>query len=96
MQGFTHSCSDESRGLRVTHFAVTCDHQTDPERCDPLGRLRAPVIDRRQDCRGVFFAEYARTRPSTVQTSSGPHYYVYPGDRNEIMRPRVWYVCCVV
>jgi hypothetical protein len=87
--GFTYSCSDANRGLRTTHMAVQCDPRADPFSCDPSGRRRAPAIQVRQDCRGCFFSEYAHMieRTAFPPTSS---WYVSKGDRNDIMRPRVW------
>jgi hypothetical protein len=70
-------------------MAVQCDPRADPFSCDPSGRRRAPAIQVRQDCRGCFFSEYAHMieRTAFPPTSS---WYVSKGDRNDIMRPRVW------
>jgi hypothetical protein len=89
--GFTYKCNDAGEGLRISHLAVTCDHLVDPFTCDPKGRRRAPDISWREDCRGTFFSDYAHTASSTFQ-DPGQNFYLYGGDRNDIMRPRVWYV----
>ena len=89
--GYTYRCSDGGTGLRVSHLATPCSHALDPVRCDAMGRRRAPAIEWREDCRGLFFSEYAHTSKSTVY-DPGPNWYTFKGDRNEIMRPRVWSV----
>jgi hypothetical protein len=89
--GYTYKCSDAGKGLRVSHLAASCDHSVDPLTCDHLGRHRSPEIDWREDCRGMFLSDHSETLSSTSRKSA-PNYYLYKGDRNEVMRPRVWSV----
>ena len=89
--GFTYSCTDASEGLRISHMAVRCDPMVDPATCDPSGRRRAPKISWRQDCRGYYFSDFAHTYESSSYEAVSS-WYVHKGDRNDIMRPRVWAV----
>jgi len=91
--GSTFSCSDDGQGVRVSYLASACNPAKDPFSCDPRGFRRAKKIEWRQDCRGYYFSDYAqtKTRATSVQGQiPSRHYYVSKGDRNEIMRPRVW------
>ena len=72
-------------------MAVRCDPMVDPATCDPSGRRRAPKISWRQDCRGYYFSDFAHTYESSSYEAVSS-WYVHKGDRNDIMRPRVWAV----